>query len=99
MTEEEKKEAAAAKKKEAAAAKKKKAEDQDLSSKDVAAKKAKDKPSTGLIVADGGRYICKKKCTYGIRMFRKGDPLQVKKGEKIPHHFKKAKVQPEDEED
>jgi len=65
----------------------------------------KAKAPKGYIVADGGVYICMKKCTYGIQMYRDkndvGGPskLKVPKGTLIPHHFKKAKVQPEDDDD
>lgn len=51
----------------------------------------KDKTPSGFIVADGGTYEAKVKCYFGISLYDEGSRLQTKKGQKIPHHFKKVK--------
>ncbi|TET97746.1 MAG: hypothetical protein E3J23_08690 [Candidatus Stahlbacteria bacterium] len=57
----------------------------------------------GYIKAEGGIYIAKKDCTFGISFFKAGKSLKTKDGQIIPHHFvKKAeykKMLVEQEED
>lgn len=49
----------------------------------------------GYIVAEGGPYVAKKACTYGISMFKPladgGKVLKTQKGDIIPYHFMKKK--------
>lgn len=47
------------------------------------------KLSKGYIKADGGIYIAKVACTFGISYFTMGKPLKTKPGQIIPHHFMK----------
>jgi hypothetical protein len=42
------------------------------------------------IVASGGTYEAVRKCYFGIKLYREGDPLQTEKGDIIPRHFKKV---------
>jgi len=45
----------------------------------------------GYIVANGGVYVAKKKCYFGIKLYPKGAEYQSTRGEKIPCHFNKKK--------
>jgi len=49
------------------------------------------KAPKGYIIATGGKYICKKKCYFGISLYKEGAVYEAEKGEIIPKHFQKAK--------
>jgi hypothetical protein len=44
----------------------------------------------GYIKSDGGDYKCIKKCYWNLRVFEEGEIVSTKKGDMIPHHFKKV---------
>jgi len=66
--------------------------------KEVAPKKSEvmkvakeNKIPKGFIEAKEGKYRCKKKCYFGIRLYAEGAIYEATKGELIPYHFEKVK--------
>lgn len=59
---------------------------------EVDVKDVEDEPVVpkGYIVAEEGKYIAKKKCTFGIAFYRQGAFYFATKGEIIPQHFEKV---------
>ncbi|RLI54569.1 MAG: hypothetical protein DRP09_12610 [Candidatus Thorarchaeota archaeon] len=63
----------------------------DIEIKKAPAVETKTTADPSWIIADGGVYVAKEKCYYGIRLYAEGVEHQSTKGEKLPHHFKKKK--------
>jgi len=44
----------------------------------------------GYIVAEEGKYVAMRTCTYGIGLYEKGRKYYAQEGEIIPKHFEKV---------